>query len=46
MELVLDYMERVDMHVKGHGRGHARSRNLKAIVKLHMVSVDMNTRIK
>ena len=34
-------MEQVYMHMKGHGRDHGTSRDLKMMINLHMLSVDM-----
>ena len=45
-ELELEYMEHEYMHMKGHGKAHGTSRNLKVMVKLHMVSVDMIKMVK
>ena len=45
-ELELDYMEPDYMHMKCLGRGPGTSRNVKLMVKLHMVSVDMNEIVK
>ena len=41
MELELDFMEHDYMHAKGQTRGLGTLRNLKVIVKLHMVSDDL-----
>ena len=40
-ELELDYMEHNYMRKKGHKRGHGISRNLKVVVKSHMMLFDM-----
>ena len=45
-ELDLDYTEHDYMRIKGHKRGHGVSRNLKAMVKLHMMLFDMITIVK
>ena len=29
------------MHMKGHGRDHGTSRDLKMMINLHMLSVDL-----
>ena len=34
------------IYMKGHGRGQGTSRNLKVLVKLHMVSADMTKKVK
>ena len=41
MQLKLDYMEHDYMHMKGHGRCIGTSRDLKVIVKINIISVDM-----
>ena len=38
----IDYMKHDDRHMKGYGRGSDTSRNIKVMVKIHKVSVDMN----
>ena len=37
----MEYMEHDYMRLKGNGRSLGTSRNLKVMVELHMVSVDM-----
>ena len=46
MELDLDYMEHDYMRVKGLKRGLGTSRNLKVMVKSHMMLFDMAKTIK
>ena len=45
-ELELDYMELDYMRIKGHKRSHGTSRNLKVVVKLHMMLFDKVKRVK
>ena len=40
-ELELDNTKHDYIRIKGHKRGHGTSRNLKVVVKLHMISFDM-----
>ena len=40
-ELELDYMEHDCMRIKGHKRDHGTSRNLKLVVKSHMMLFDV-----
>ena len=40
-ELDLDYMEHGYMRIEGRKRGHATSRNLKVVVKSHMMLFDI-----
>ena len=40
-ELELDYMEHDYISIKGRKRGYGTSRNLKVVVKLHMMFFDM-----
>ena len=40
-ELELDYMEHDYMRIEGHKTGHVTSRNLKVMVKPHIVLFDM-----